>query len=179
VQEALALARAEPLSEKSPLGQRILARASETPEDAEYVFAEVVEDIRNPQPASLDLAAVELESTIQTSADNAAAFFPGYPASQPGFYGGFSYAPQMQQPNYLSNMRYAAAPSSSSSSMSSGSSSGSPFPGAGGAYAQFGIPYSAYPPIPPPMPTYLPPPPFIPLATPGGGAAAAAASASA
>jgi len=30
-------------------------------------------------------------------------------------------------------------------------------------YAQYGFPYSAYPPIPPPMPTYLPPPPYIPI----------------
>ena len=37
-----------------------------------------------------------------------------------------------------------------------------------GAYAQYGFPNSAFPPIPPPMPTYLPPPPYIPLPSAGG-----------
>ncbi len=37
-------------------------------------------------------------------------------------------------------------------------------------YAQYGSPYSAFPPIPPPMPTYLPPPPYIPHKEPGEGA---------
>ena len=31
-----------------------------------------------------------------------------------------------------------------------------------GPYAQFGYLYSSMPPVPPPMPTYLPPPPYIP-----------------
>ena len=35
-------------------------------------------------------------------------------------------------------------------------------------YAQWGYPYSAYPPIPPAMPTYLPPPPYIPIPQGGG-----------
>lgn len=33
---------------------------------------------------------------------------------------------------------------------------------ASGPYGQYGYPYSAFPPIPPPMPTYLPPPPYTP-----------------
>jgi len=169
------LACATAIDENSPLGQRIIARASQTPEDAEYVFAEVVEDIHNPDAEPLDMSAVELEAQIGTEQE--AMQFPGYPAAQPGFYGVYNYAPQPQfNNNYLSNMRYAqamsgAAPASGSSSGSASSSSNMGF---GAAYAQFGAPYSAYPPIPPPMPTYLPPPPYIPLPTPGSGAAPAA-----
>jgi hypothetical protein len=43
------------------------------------------------------------------------------------------------------------------------------------AYGQYGFPYSAYPPIPPPMPTYLPPPPYIPESVPLSSNAPAAA----
>ena len=35
-------------------------------------------------------------------------------------------------------------------------------PEEGSAYSHYGYPYSAFPPVPPPMPTYLPPPPYVP-----------------
>jgi len=186
---AVALSRADNLSEDDPLGKRILERAATVDNDADYVFAEIVENIKDKSPAPRDMAAVELEATITTeqqqqqqqqamlqqmAAAQAATFFPGYPAANPGFYGGYSYAPQMAAPAaqpYLANMRYAAAPGSSSGSASAGAAG----PFANAAYSQFGVPYSAFPPIPPPMPTYLPPPPYIPLVTPAGGGSAGSA----
>lgn len=160
-------------SVESDLDQRILARAAETPADSPYVFAEIVESLNNPVPVP---SFMEVAASAEELAQQQAMYFPGYPMAQPGFYGAYGYAPAAAQANYLANMRYAAAPGSSSVSSASASASqsaGFPLPG---AYGQYGFPYSAYPPVPPPMPTYLPPPPYIPLATPtaGGGGSQAA-----
>jgi hypothetical protein len=168
-------------SVEDPMTERILQRAAEVPEDAEYVFAEVVEDIKNPVPStdpmdlmpsvrssSPQMVAVELEATVdeQDAREAAAtqAAFPGYPAGQPGAYAQYASAPgafnTFAHP-YLANMRYAsAAPAALPASLTPGN-----------AYGQYGFPYSAFPPIPPPMPTYLPPPPYIPLPTPAAAAA--------
>jgi len=186
---ALALCRGTAISENDALGKRIIARAEAAEaDDSNFVFAEIVDDVHAASPAPIDMAAVELDSTISAATDSqllsqqqqqqqmfSNAFFPGYPAAAPGFYGGYSYAPNYGVPNYLANMRYAAVPGSSGSSSASPLANPPPF--ANAAYSQYGIPYSAFPPIPPPMPTYLPPPPYIPLATPTGGAAGSGSSA--
>jgi hypothetical protein len=126
-----------------------------------YVTPEIVDSLTS-NTVSKPMAAVEVSSRVDPSA--IAGAYPAAAAAAggaPQYYGYYGYAPNYAHPYvganpYLNSMHFAQAQS--------------PAP-AVTPYATYGFPYSAFPPIPPPMPTYLPPPPYIPIPAPGSAGA--------